>query len=78
MFNLNFGPCMAHSDRKGGVSSSPGFQLEAGVKAQGISASISEAGWPAETFDVAWRKSALFDRLLSFDVYVRDNREAGN
>ena len=25
----------------------PGFQLEVGVKAQGISASMSEAGWPA-------------------------------
>ena len=30
-----------------GASPPPGFQLDAGVKAQGISASISEAGWPA-------------------------------
>ncbi len=30
-----------------GAVTPPGFQLDAGVKAQGISASISEAGWPA-------------------------------
>jgi len=30
-----------------GVVTPPGSQLDAGVKAQGISASISEAGWPA-------------------------------
>ena len=36
-------------DEKGvsGASTPPGFQLEAGVMAQGISASMSEAGCPA-------------------------------
>ena len=30
-----------------GVSTPPGFQREIGVKAQGSSRSMSEAGWPA-------------------------------
>ena len=36
--------------------------------------------WPGleETFDVAWRKSALFDRFLSLDVGAQDNRGTGH
>ena len=30
-----------------GAVTPPGFQLEAGVKAQGVSSSMSKAGWPA-------------------------------
>ena len=33
---------------------------------------------PEETPDVAWRKSILFDRFLSFDVRLSDNRESGH
>ena len=29
---------------------------------------------PEETWDVTWRKSVLFDRFLSFDVRLSDNR----
>ena len=29
-------------------------------------------------FDVGWRKSALFDRFLSFDVAVKDDHRAGS
>ena len=39
-----------------GVSTPPGFQREIGVKAQGSSRSISEAGWPlAMASSVAFR-----------------------
>ena len=31
-----------------------------------------------ETFDVAWRKSVLFDRFLSFDVRLSDSGGAGH
>ena len=39
---------------------------------------LLEVRGPQETFDVAWRKSAVFDRFLSFDVGVRDNRGTGH
>ncbi len=31
-----------------------------------------------DSFDVVWRKRALFDRFLSFDVKVKDNRGSGH
>ena len=31
-----------------------------------------------DSFNVGWRKSALFDRFLSFDVEVEDNRGSGH
>ena len=31
---------------------------------------------PAETRDVAWRKSVLFDRFLSLNVRLSDNRRS--
>ena len=38
---------VGHADKSvSGASAPPGFQLEIGVKAQGSSRSISEAGWP--------------------------------
>ena len=33
---------------------------------------------PPETFEVGWRKSALFDRFLSFDVRLADGASAGH
>ena len=33
---------------------------------------------PEETLDVAWRKSVLFDRFLSFDVRLSDTRAEGH
>ena len=38
---------LAAKIRVSGVSTPPGFQREIGVKAQGSSRSMSEAGWPA-------------------------------
>ena len=31
-----------------------------------------------DSFDIVWRKRALFDRFLSFDVKVNDNRGSGH
>lgn len=39
---------------------------------------LLEMPGPVEIFDVAWRKSALFDRFLSLDVGVQDNRGTGH
>ena len=39
---------------------------------------LVEVRGPEEIFEVAWRKSALFDRFLSFDVAVQDNRGTGH
>ena len=33
---------------------------------------------PAETFEVGWRKTALFDRFLSFDVRLAKERVTGH
>ena len=33
---------------------------------------------PCETFEVGWRKTALFDRFLSFDVRLAKDRETGH
>ena len=39
---------------------------------------LLESRGPEETWDVAWRKSGLFDRFLSFDVRLSDNRGSGH
>ena len=39
---------------------------------------LLEVQGPEQTFDVTWRKSALFDRFLSFNVGVQDNRGTGH
>ena len=33
---------------------------------------------PPERFEVGWRKTALFDRFLSFDVRLAEDRRTGH
>ena len=33
---------------------------------------------PLERFEVGWRKTALFDRFLSFDVRLAEERRTGH